>query len=926
MTNRNLAILIPILIFAVLTIFPALAQFVPNWLWFKSFGYEQIWLFLIQAKVTAFAIFFLIAFGFLQLNLRVAKWIIDRSRNGFQHPTFSGPFAWMGPIFDQLSQKSAQQPEAQNAMIKKMITWGSLGGGLFFGFKAAANWQLLFEYWNQVPFGIKDPVFGYDIGLYVFTLPFLKALHGWAVGLLLLTVIFCLWVYGARRLLMFIFGTSTTVPGIKRHIFALFALIFAFFAVNAYLSVFSILYNTRGAVFGAGYTDIHILLWFYRIQALLFAAQSGLMLIFAFRRGVVVPVFFMATLLLNAVIVGGILPGIVQTYYVTPNEFQAEKPYMARNIEYTRLAYGLDSIESEPFEANNKLRLAGIQANPSTIKNMRLWNEEPLQQTFGQLQEIRLYYEFPGVDVDRYTIDGELRQVMLSAREMNHDTLTAQAQTWVNKHLIYTHGYGLCMSPVNRVTSEGLPEFFIKDIPPVSSIPNIQITRPQIYYGEKTGNYIITNSNQPEFDYPKGNSNVYTRYSGNGGIALNSWLKRAIYAVAFGDVKILISPAIQSSSRIMYNRNIHDIVKQLAPFIIFENDAYLVIRDNGTLTWMIDGYTTTDAFPYAEPFGKSGNNYIRNSVKVTIDAYTGQTQFYISDAKDPIIQTYAKLYHDMFQPLDAMPADLRSHIRYPKGLFEIQAKMLSTYHMTDPQVFYNREDLWDIPVTNVNEENTDNRMDPYYLVTKLPNEATESFILMMPFTPTHKANMIAWLSVKCDPDSYGKMKVYQFPKERTIYGPQQIDSRINQDTEISQDLTLWGQMGSQVLRGDIMAIPIEQSLIYVEPLYLRATQSKLPELKRVILAFDDQVVMADTLDAAIGQVFGGSYVSQTESETTTDATKQSTTNPVGVSLAKLASQFNTVKKSLRDGDWKQFGVQFETLDQLFKKAQSGDTK
>lgn len=920
MQFRQFSILIPLGLFFALTILPGITGFIPDWLWFKSLGYEHIWAFFIQAKLTAFLIFFVASFAFLQLNLRLAKWIIDKSRIGFQHPTFSGIFAWMGPIFDRIDPANT---ELKDQAIKKLITWGSIIGGVFFGFRASLDWQLLFEYWNQVPFGITDPVFGHDISLYVFTLPFFKALHGWAVGLVLLTAVLCLWMYGIRRILMYVFGSSPTVPWIKRHIFVLCALLAALFAINAFFSTFSILYMNRGAVYGAGFADIHVQLWYHRIQSLLFAGEAVLLLVFAFRRGIVVPVLSLLVILINSILVGGILPGMVQSFYVAPNEFQTEKPYISNNIKYSRLAYGLNHVESEPFAATDSLRLSDVMKNQATIQNVRLWNEEPLQQTFGQLQEIRLYYEFPSVDVDRYQIDGELRQVMLSARELNHDALTSQAQTWVNRHLIYTHGYGLCMSPVNRVSPEGLPEFFIKDIPPVSSVSGLSITRPQIYFGEKTSDYVITNTTQSEFDYPKGDSNVYTRYSGSGGVRLNSWIKRAAFALGFNDIKFLISPAIQPTSRVLYDQNIHTIVEKLAPFIVFENDAYIVVRQNGELVWMLDGYTTTDAYPYSEPFGKSKNNYIRNSVKVTIDAYTGETRFYISDSKDPIINTYAKLYPRLFHSISDMPSDLRQHIRYPKGLFEIQAKMLSTYHMTDPQVFYNREDLWDLPNETIGLEDGHQQMKPYYLVTKLPKDNAESFILMLPFTPTHKSNMIAWLSAKCDPNSYGQLKVYQFPKERTIYGPQQIDSRISQDTEISQDLTLWGQMGSRVVRGNLMAIPIEQSLIYVEPIYLQATQSKLPELKRVILAYGDQVVMTDSLNSAIGQIFGGTPVSKTELKSQNESNEKP---DVSISISKLTAQFNAVKKSLKDGNWKQFGNQFDELDQLFKKAGSGNSK
>ena len=598
-----------------------------------------------------------------------------------------------------------------------------------------------------------------------------------------------------------------------------------------------------------------------------------------------------------------IIPGIVQNYSVQPNEIVKEKPYIINNINFTRQAYGLNHITDEQFPVSNTLTLADIQSESLTMSNIRLWNREPLKQTFSQLQEIRLYYEFGNIDVDRYMINGRLQQVMLSPRELDISQLTSQAQTWTNQHLVYTHGYGVCMSPVNEVTREGLPKFYIKDLPPVS--PHMIISRPEIYFGEKANNYVLVNTLQKEFDYPKGDKNVYTHYQGTGGVQITGFLRRLVYALKFSDMKILASSLITSKSRLLYDREITKIVKKITPFIALDNDPYLIVSGTGRLVWMLDGYTFSSNFPYSEPFNRK-LNYLRNAVKITIDAYDGAVNYYIIDREDPIIRAYSQFYTSLFKPLSEMPADLLDHIRYPKDLFSVQSYMYQTYHMTEPQVFYNREDLWAIPSETY--EQSEQVMQPYHMVSRLPGDSKESFLMMLPFTPTNKNNMIAWMSAKCDPDEYGEIKVYKFPKERTIYGPMQIESRIDQDTTISQKLTLWGQMGSRVIRGNLMVIPIKDSLVYVEPIYLQATQSKFPELKRVIFSYGDKVVMSSTLDDAIAGVFQGIENDQNEDlMSSQQSTKKQTTKQ---RLKQLYQSF----KSNNTLNWTQFGKLMNGLD------------
>ncbi|MDD4169976.1 MAG: UPF0182 family protein, partial [Desulfotomaculaceae bacterium] len=612
-------------------------------------------------------------------------------------------------------------------------------------------------------------------------------------------------------------------------------------------------------------------------------------------------------LILASVLLGGILPVFVQRFIVAPNEISMETPYLARNIEYTRNAYNLDKIEKRSFPAGKVLSLEDIQANQDTITNIRLWDWEPLQQTYSQLQEIRLYYQFKEIDIDRYVIDGRYRQVMLAARELNQDHLSSQAKTWINQRLIYTHGYGVAMSPVNEHTTEGFPTFFLKDIPPVSTT-DIEVTRPEIYYGEVTDNYVIVNTKTKEFDYPLGDDNAYTTYEGDGGVSLAGFLRRVMFAFSVGDYKLLLAKDIDNSSKILYYRNIDQRVHKIAPFLDYDNDPYLVLSE-GKLYWMWDAYTTTDKYPYSEPYNRI-NNYIRNSVKIVVDAYTGDVDFYISDIEDPLVMTYSKIFPGMFKSLEEMPDDLRHHIRYPLDYFTIQANMYAVYHMEDPQIFYNKEDKWNIPRDTFNVEQK--MMEPYYTIIKLPGENKPEFVSILPFTPQNKNNMIAWMAARSDGEQYGNLLTYSFPKQELVYGPSNIEARINQDTTISQQVSLWDQRGSRVIRGNLLAIPIKDALLYVVPLYLQSEQSKMPELRRVIVAHGDMVVMEPTLGIALEKIFGKGGDVQRPIEPA-----EQTDQPPPSSMAELAQKANQLydeaQDKLKAGDWSGYG---ETLSRL----------
>src|SRR2546426_1027924 len=607
----------------------------------------------------------------------------------------------------------------------------------------------------------------------------------------------------------------------------------------------------RDVAFGAGYSDVHAQLPVQK-ALLVLAGLVAVLCLVTIRLRSWRPLLWSVAALVGVAILGGVVyPGGIQRYQVSPNEIVKEKPYIDFNIRYTRLAYGLDNIEEREFPAEQTLTLQDLRKNDATLKNIRLWDTRPLLATYSQLQEIRTYYKFTDIDIDRYRINGEYRQVTLSARELSSKDLPSRI--WINERLTYTHGYGAVVSPVNRVTREGLPEFWIKDIPPAAS-SDLRISRPELYFSELATDYVFVKTQAKEFDYPSGDQNVYTTYAGQGGIPLGSFWRKTLFAARLGDLKLLLSNDLTLGSRVLLYRNIRERVQRIAPFFRYDDDPYMVISAAGRIVWLLDGYTVTDRFPYSAPTRGLGN-YVRNAVKVTVDAYDGAVRFYVADPTDPLIRTIARIFPGLLQPLDAMPADLRAHIRYPEGLFRVQAGMYAVYHMRDTQVFYNKEDLWSVPVRSV--DGRERAMEPYYLILRLPGEPKEEFVLLIPFNPSKKDNLSAWLAARSDPPHYGKLVVYNFPKQKLIYGPRQIEARIDQDSFISQQLSLWNQRGSQVIRGNLLVIPIERSLVYVEPLYIAAEKGQLPELKRVIVGFGDRIAMEETLDGAMARVFGG---------------------------------------------------------------------
>jgi uncharacterized membrane protein (UPF0182 family) len=622
--------------------------------------------------------------------------------------------------------------------------------------------------------------------------------------------------------------------------------------------------------------------------------------------------FAVGAYLAVAIIGRGLFPGVIQKFVVDPTELTRETPYLRYHIAATRQAWGLDSVETRELTGETELTLADIKSNASTIENVRLWDREPLLQTFGQLQEIRTYYDFVSVDDDRYMIDGRYRQVLLSPRELNAASLPTR--TFINEHLTFTHGMGVTQSPVNQVTPEGLPVLFIKDLPPVSTV-SLKLTRPQIYYGELTDPYVFTGTKQREFDHPSGEENVYTAYKGTGGVPVANIGRRAILAAAFGSSKILFSGDITNESRVLYNRTIATRAKKALPFLDFDGDPYIVIAGDGTLKWILDAYTSSNRYPYAQRL-RDGTTYLRNSVKLVIDAYHGSLTAYVSAPGDPLIRTWSRIFPGIFVPLDSMPADLRAHIRYPDGIYRIQTNLYTTYHMEAPEDFYHREDQWQIPTLAEAEGSV-----PFmrHLVMRLPDEKRAEYIYMAPFTPRGKDNLAAWMVARNDGDVYGKLRVYLLSRQSLVFGPRQIVNRINQDTEIARQVSLWDQRGSEVIRGDLLVIPIEESLLYVQPLYLRAEGGRIPELKRVVVAYQNRVVMRETLDDGLAQLFGET-TGPKRPTTPAVATDTATTDPgVSALAAEARRRYEAALQAQREIDWARYGEEMRRLGEVLEQ-------
>jgi hypothetical protein len=782
--------------------------------------------------------------------------------------------------------------------------------------QGAASWQQLALFLNPVDFNVQDPQFARDVGFYIFRLPALRTAYHWLMFALALSLIGSAAVYLLYRGIEYSQRGLFLANRAKTHLLILAAGLLLVKAGGYYLDAFDLLYSTRGASYGAGYADIHSVLPALRVLTFIALLASAICVTQIYRDGLRLLILGLGVLVVaHAAGLNG-YPALLQRFRVAPNEIVAERPFIERNIKFTRLAFGLDKVESQEFPAEENLTAEDLKRNESTIDNIRLWEHRPLLATYSQLQEIRPYYKFVDVDNDRYVIDGTYRQTMLSARELSHQHL--QSRNWINEHLTFTHGHGVVFGPVNQVTPVGLPEFFVKDIPPLSTI-SLKITRPEIYFGELANEYVLLQTKSEELDYPAGDQNVYTKYQGRGGVAIGSFWRQLLFSAHHATFRILLSRDLTPESRILYHRRIHDRVKKIAPFVTFDRDAYLVIAQGGRLFWIIDGYTTSDRFPYSEPLRRQGANYIRNSVKAVVDAYQGTVEFYLSDATDPIIQSFAKIFPGLVKPIDTMPEDLRSHVRYPLDLFSIQSQIYATYHVQDPQVFFNKEDILSIPRQRLDGRESD--MEPYYTIMRLPGESKEEFVLLLPFTPNRRDNMRAWLAARSDGANYGKLTALEFPKTKLVYGPKQIDARIDQDTVISQQITLWSQAGSQVIRGSLLAIPIEKSLIYVQPLYLAASQGSLPELKRVIVAFGSQIAMEETFEQSLQRLFGAKPGAK-QAQSAAPSASAATTDDKNLGRRAL-EHFQRSQEFLKQGNWAGYGEEIKKVEALLKQMQNG---
>lgn len=904
MSRRKLIVpLLVALVVVALLLLPALSRLITEWWWFQEVGYPVVFT---NELVTRFGLFLgggLITAGVLYLNLRAAQ------RGMVTHPALRRVGEALPNVNVPVLMRSLSLPVA-------------IGFGLLGGLAGSSAWDTVLQAANSTPFGVTDPIFGRDVGWYVFTLPAIEAALGLLFALAMLSLLFIVPLYFLR-------GDILSRPPTLRlhrpagvHIAILLAVMFLLTAIRLWVvDVAGLLYSTTGPLVGASYADIHATLPTIRFTAVL-ALLAGVMVIVGGlkgklpRYGLVALGGYFAVALLGR----GLYPAAIQKFVVAPTELTRETPFLAHHISATRRAWGIDSVDTRELDGEATLTLADIRNNAPTIENVRLWDRQPLLETFGQLQEIRTYYDFVSVDDDRYVIDGKYRQVLLSPRELNVASLPTR--TFINEHLTFTHGMGVTLSPVNQVTVEGLPVLFIRDLPPVSDV-SLQVTRPQIYFGEMANEYVFVGTRQREFDHPSGDANVYAAYEGTGGVPVTSLLRRLVLAVRFGSTKILLSGDITNESRVLYYRNIRARASRAFPFLRFDRDPYMVVADDGTLHWILDAYTSTTRYPYSSRL-TDGTSYMRNSVKVVLDAYHGSMRAFVSDPGDPLVQTWGKVFPGIFEPMDAMPDDLRRHIRYPDELYRVQATLYTTYHMEAPVDFYHREDQWQIPAVTRADGST-----PFmrHLVMRLPDEEEAEFIYMVPFTPRGKDNLAAWMVARNDGDVYGTLRVYRLSRQSLVFGPTQITNRINQDTEVSRQVTLWDQSGSRVIRGDLLVIPIEQSLLYVQPLYLQAEGGKIPELKRVVVAYQNQVVMRETLDGALSELFGGTSTARTDRPRDVTLPVAAGTEPSGAAvgaeiralLEEARQRYEAAMEAQRAGDWARYGDEIKRLGELLER-------
>ena len=906
-SRRHLFGRIWIVLIAAIVILTVITGLIQKWLWMRQLHYLGIFWTLLSVRWAMFGLAFVCAFGFLWINLRFAAKTIHALHEGNQFDRVA--------FVDAPSNPKRIAIDINPKILTLVIGVAAAIVSLLFALGVSSQWDTCLRFRYGGHFGLLDPLFRIDVGFYLFRLPFYELLQGSFVYLTIIALAVVLISYTSFGLLGLRPGGKLVVQrNIGQHVSVLLFILIANWGWGFNLDRYDLVYSTLGVVYGAGYTASHVTMTVLWIMVGVSVVAAALLAINFFRprfKAVTLGAAVYAVLYVAGMIV---LPQLFQKFVVQPSELSMELPYLKSYIQFTRKAYGLDAIQETSYPALPDLTPDVIARNQDTIQNILLWDPRPLLQTYQQTQAIRLYYQFYDVDVDRYHLSDGYHQVMLSARELSPD-LPAQAQTWVNKYLQFTHGYGLVMSFASQTIGGGFPKYLLQNIPPESD-NGLKITEPSIYYGEAMTGYRIVATGIKEFDYPKGNENVYTSYAGAGGIPLDSLWKRLLFAWTQEDANILFTSYLQPQSKIQIWRGVQERVSKIAPFLSLDRNPYAVLSD-GKLYWVQDAYTTSDRFPYSSPSSEDAGpdlNYIRNSVKVVVDMYDGTVSFYVMDPNDPVLAVYRRAFPGVFKDLSQLSPDLKSHLRYPEDLFGIQTHKYKTFHMVDPQVFYNREDLWDSP----NEQYNGNvlSMDPYYILMKLPGSNALEYLLMTPFTPQNRDNMIAWVAARCDFPEYGKMIFYELPKDKLIYGPNQIEAMIDQNTTISQQLTLWDQKGSQVIRGKLVVIPIENSFLYVVPLYLKAEGTNFPQLKRIIAVTEDRVVMEPTLDEAIASLFGAQQPQNAGGLAASSSQLQPPPQ-----LGEARTQLEAAQKAMKEGNWESFGKAMQSLSRLLGASQ-----
>lgn len=895
MKNR-LRIALFILAFVIFTSATSIVLFYTDLLWFTDLGFSSVYLKLIGAKTVVGFVFGGLMWLALLLNIYIARRLAPKVFYLSPRLDFQAIMQQLRPVVERFFH-----PLAIGASL--LIAFSS-------GITASGSYMTWMQFFSHAGSKVKDPLFGKSLDFHFFVLPGYAHAQQFIALTILLSGAFAVATHFLHGGIVPGMRRDTVSPAVKAHVSVLGSLLLLDLAWYWYLARYQLLYSSRGVVFGAAYTDVKATLPSLAVLAVLAVISAAIMLFNLRHKGWTVPAVALTVLAAGWLLVGNLYPAAIQAYRVTPNEIVKESPYIKLGLDNTLAAYNLDKITARQFPATEAINTSTLNANRPTVDNIRLWDWRPLRRTYSQIQEIRLYYTFNDVDFDRYDINGASRQIALGARELDISRLPSNAQTWINQHLVFTHGYGAVASPVNEVTREGLPVLYVKDIPPVSTT-DLKLDKPQIYFGEKTSDYAVVRTKTAEFDYPSGQKNRYTRFKAATGIRLSSFWRKAALAYRFATAKLLLSDAIDNDSRVLFDRDITTRLNKVAPFLSYDPDPYLVLSE-GRMVWLIDAFTLSDRYPYSKPFN-GRDNYIRNSVKVTVDAYDGTTKFYLFDPSDPVAATYKKVFPKLFTETSAMPKDIMRHLRYPESLFSVQTEIYRTFHMTDPQVFYNKEDQWDIP-TEIADQGAE-PVAPYYVIMKLPGEKKEEFVLIQPFSPANKKNMIAWMTARSDGPDYGKLLVFDFPKNRLVFGPQQMEARIDQEPEISRQLSLWNQRGSRVIRGNLLVIPINDTLLYVEPIYLEAEETQLPELKRVIVGFAGRVAMGVSFDDAVKNLFVGDAAPTPSG----DDDKLDTVKSLA---SEAASQYEAATAALKAGDFTEYGKQIGALGETLKQLET----